>query len=299
VLGGVFTAAVLVPIGLLSKPAYPTSYARSPVKYTTLAIARGGASYAANCAQCHGPHGRGEGPSAATLPISPADLAEHAAHHRPGDLFWWIAHGIPNTPMPAFSPRLGDEELWMLVQYLRALSESRTAQALTMRVEPFLPITAPDFAFEESPRVQETLVRLRGQELLLVVGVLPESLPRLRKLEAQRTELAMAGIRVILMATSRDPSLDYEGTIPGAPRLAIVDSDTTKTYAMFACRVAIPCASSTPPHVEWLVDRAGYLRARWLGVPATGADRTAEIIADTRQLQREPSRPSGQQEHGH
>ncbi len=120
-------------------------------------------------------------------------LAEHAAHHRSGDLFWWIAHGIPNTPMPAFSPRLDDEELWTLVQYLRALSESRTAQALTIRVEPFLPITAPDFAFEESPHVQETLVRLRGHEVLLVVGVLPESLPRLRQIEAQRTDLAKRG----------------------------------------------------------------------------------------------------------
>ena len=32
-----------------------------------------------------------------------------------------------------------------------------TARALTDRVEPFLPITAPDFTFEESPPVQETL----------------------------------------------------------------------------------------------------------------------------------------------
>ena len=264
-----------------------------------LAIARGGASYDANCVQCHGSHGRGDGPLAATLPIKPVDLAEHAAHHRPGDLFWWIAHGIPNTPMPAFSPRLDDEELWTLVQYLRALSESRTAQALTIRVEPFLPITAPDFAFEESPHVQETLVRLRGREVLLVVGVLPESLPRLRQIEAQRTELAKAGIRVILMATSRGTSLEDARAIPGAPRLAIVDSDTMQTYAMFACQAAIPCASSTPPHAEWLVDRGGYLRARWLGVPDTGVDRTAEIMAGARQLQREPSRPPAQQEHGH
>ena len=35
VFGGVFAAAVLVAIGLLAKPAYPTSYAASPVKYTT------------------------------------------------------------------------------------------------------------------------------------------------------------------------------------------------------------------------------------------------------------------------
>jgi len=299
VYGGVVTAAVMLAIGLLVKPAYPTSYAASPVKYTAPAIARGGASYDTNCALCHGLHGRGDGPAVATLPVKPADLVEHAAHHRSGDLFWWIAHGIPNSPMPAFSPRLDDKELWRLVQYLRALSESRTAQALTIRVEPFLPIAAPDFTFEESPPAQETLVQLRGHEVLLVMGVLPESLPRLRELEVQRIDLARAGIRVILMATSHSALLEAVPESPGAPQLAIADPATTKAYAMFTCRIANPCAPSTPPHVEWLVDRGGYLRARWLGVPGTGVDRTAEIMADASALQREPPRPPAQQEHGH
>ena len=103
----VVAAAVLVATWLLAVPAYPTSYATPPVKYTAMAIVGGGASYNANCVQCHGPHGRGDGPLAAALPIKPVDLVDHAAHHRPGDLFWWIAHGIRDTPMPAFSPRLG------------------------------------------------------------------------------------------------------------------------------------------------------------------------------------------------
>jgi putative copper export protein/mono/diheme cytochrome c family protein len=299
ILGSAVTTAVMLAIGLLVEPAYPTSYVASPVKYTAQAIARGGASYNTNCAQCHGLHGRGDGPAAATLPIKPVDLVEHASHHRSGDLFWWVAHGIPNTPMPAFSSQLDDEELWTLVQYLRALSESQTAQALTASVEPFLPITAPDFAFEESPLAQETLVQLRGHEVLLVMGVLPESLPRMRQIEAQRTNLERAGIRMILMATGRSPSLEGAGAIPGAPRLAIFDSDTMKTYAMFACGVAISCASSIQPLVEWLVDRGGYLRARWLGVPDADVDRTAEIMAGAHQLQREPFRPPAQHEHGH
>jgi putative copper resistance protein D len=298
-LGSAVTAAVLLAVVLLVEPAYPTTYAASPVKFTAQAIARGSASYDANCAQCHGLHGRGDGPAATTLTIKPIDLAEHAAHHRPGDIFWWIAHGIANTPMPAFSPRLDDEELWTLVQYLRALSESRTAQALTMHVEPFLPITAPDFAFEESPTVQETLSQLRGHEVLLVMGVLPDSLPEMRQIEAQRTKLDGAGIRMILMAPGRSPSLEDARAISGAPRLAIVDSDVTKTYAMFACGNAASCASSTLPLVEWLVDRGGYLRARWLGAPAADVDRTAEIKASAQQLQREPYRPPAQDNHGH
>ncbi len=50
------------PWVLLTTPAYPTTYAMSPVKYTTAAIAGGGAAYDAYCVQCHGLHGRGDGP---------------------------------------------------------------------------------------------------------------------------------------------------------------------------------------------------------------------------------------------
>jgi hypothetical protein len=87
--------------------------------------------------------------------------------------------------------------------------------------------------------------------------------------------------------------------MPGAPRLARVGSDVTETYAMFECPSAISCASPTPSHVEWLIDRGGYVRARWFGVPAAGVDRTAEIVTDARQLQKEPSGSAAQPEHGH
>ena len=297
--GAVVTVAVLVAGWLIAEPAYPTSYAVSPVKYTTMAIARGALSYTADCGQCHGSHGRGDGPSAATLPIKPADLVQHSTHHRPGDLFWWVAHGIPNTPMPAFSPRLDDAEIWTLIQRLRALSESRIAQTLTNRVGIFLPITAPDFSFEVAPRAQETLRQLGGQEVLLVSGALPQSLPRLRQLEVQRADFEKAGIRVILMAKSAEALPDDERAMPGAPRLALVGSDVVETYAMFACPAAIPCAPTTPSHAEWLIDRGSYIRARWLGVPVAGAERTAEIMAGAIELQQEPSRPPAQQEHGH
>ena len=298
-LGGVVTVAVLVAVWLLAVDAYPTSYASSPVKYTTMAIAGGGVFYTANCAQCHGLHGHGDGPSATTLPIKPSDLVEHATHHRPGDLFWWIAHGIPNTPMPAFSQRLDDAEIWTLIQYLRVLSESRMAQTLTNRVGPILPLTAPDFSFEDAPGAQDTLRQLAGREVLLVFGTLPQSLPRLRQLELQRAELTKAGVRVILTAPSDGALPDDEQPMSGVPRLARVDSDVTETYAMFECPSAISCARPIPSHVEWLIDRGGYVRARWLGVPIVGVDRTAEIITDARQLQKGPSRPPARQEHGH
>ena len=117
------TTAIAAAAWLLSVPAYPTSYVSSPIKYTTVAIAAGRIFYTANCALCHGLHGHGDGLSATPLPIKSAEFLEHAAEYRPGDLYWWIAHGIPNTSMPAFFPQLDDAQIWTLIQYLRAMSE--------------------------------------------------------------------------------------------------------------------------------------------------------------------------------
>src|SRR5206468_4332495 len=50
-------AAIAVPAGLftwlLVVPAYPTTYASSPVGYTTRAVAGGASLYATNCSGCH------------------------------------------------------------------------------------------------------------------------------------------------------------------------------------------------------------------------------------------------------
>ena len=105
---------------LLAAPAYPTSYASSPVPYDVTAVAHGAARFAEACSSCHGAAGRGDGPAAAALPASPADLVAHFSHHREGDVFWWIAHGLPGTSMPAFSPPFSDTQVWEVVQLLRA-----------------------------------------------------------------------------------------------------------------------------------------------------------------------------------
>jgi len=101
---------------------YPTTDAVSPVPASDDAIARGRALFIAHCASCHGDTGRGDGPGAASLPVAPANLAEHGSMHKPGDLWWMIAHGLPGTPMPAFSPKISDDGIWELVQYVRAIA---------------------------------------------------------------------------------------------------------------------------------------------------------------------------------
>jgi hypothetical protein len=58
-------------------------------------------------------------------------------------------------------------------------------------------------------------------------------------------------------------------------------------------------AEDHPAHAELLIDRRGYLRARWIGVPDVAAKRTAEILSDIRRLGEEPDRAPIEEKHAH
>jgi DMSO reductase family type II enzyme heme b subunit len=89
-----------------------------------------------HCFKCHGPQGRGDGPSAPTLkddaghPIFAADLHQNW-RFRGGatveDIYGRLRTGLDGTPMPSFSDLIDQkfltaEELWRLAQYVRSLS---------------------------------------------------------------------------------------------------------------------------------------------------------------------------------
>jgi putative copper export protein/mono/diheme cytochrome c family protein len=281
---------------LLAVPAHPTSYQTSPVRYTTTSIVSGSARYARDCSACHGSDGR----AAASLAMKPANLLEYASHHRAGDIFWVIAHGIPGTPMPAFAPQLTDSEIWELIQFLRAQSEATDARALNHRVEPWRPIVAPDFTFEIDAQPQESLRKQRERFVTqLVFYTLPDSLPRLRKLATEKRAFAAAGVRVIavpLVISSTSP--DAETVNDGKSIFAITRPDVAMAYAIFARR-GIESGDDASTHVEFLIDRQGYLRARWIGVPAAATDRTGEILSQIKQLDDERARAPPPAGHAH
>lgn len=99
----------------------PTTYAVNPVQAAESVAAQARPLYERHCASCHGPEGRGDGPSAAGLRPPPADFVVHVGHHREGEFFWLITHGVPRTAMPAFQNVLTDEERWLLARYVREL----------------------------------------------------------------------------------------------------------------------------------------------------------------------------------
>jgi mono/diheme cytochrome c family protein len=82
------------------------------------------------CWKCHGPEGRGDGPSAPTLtddkglPIHPYNFHD-GTRFRCGetnqDLYKIFMTGLDGTPMPSFADLLQPNDAWDLVHFLRTL----------------------------------------------------------------------------------------------------------------------------------------------------------------------------------
>lgn len=82
------------------------------------------------CVVCHGPIGRGDGPSAATLvdqwgdPSDPANLTQGWNYHggsSPRDVLVGVMTGLDGTPMPSYAEAVNTEEAWDLAYYVHSL----------------------------------------------------------------------------------------------------------------------------------------------------------------------------------
>jgi mono/diheme cytochrome c family protein len=104
---------------------------KNPIVADSKSIAAGKAVYSAQCAQCHGTTGKGDGCSAKDLSPSPADLSDPAlARQTDGALFWKITTG--RRPMPA-SENIAENDRWNLINYIRTLSPASSTQPTASR----------------------------------------------------------------------------------------------------------------------------------------------------------------------
>lgn len=107
--------AATPPLPLAIPPAPPS---------TPEAVGRGRKVYEkAECHECHGRDGRGDGPSAKDLKVKPADLTRRPfkSGATPRDTFRTLITGFDGTPMPSYHLILDDAELWDLAYYLESI----------------------------------------------------------------------------------------------------------------------------------------------------------------------------------
>jgi mono/diheme cytochrome c family protein len=95
-----------------------------PAPPTPDAVARGRRIYEkAECHECHGRQGRGDGPSAKDLKVKPADLTRRPFKSGPTtrDIVRAILTGLDGTPMPSYHLVLEDAEMWDLAYYVDSI----------------------------------------------------------------------------------------------------------------------------------------------------------------------------------
>mgnify|MGYP001052828099 FL=1 len=98
--------------------AYVYSFSASPES-----IALGDELYQANCAQCHGSDGKGDGPMAANLSKTPRDFTDQAfmAEYSAAAMFAVINQGI-DPLMPGYAGQLEEAQVWAITDFLRSLT---------------------------------------------------------------------------------------------------------------------------------------------------------------------------------
>jgi putative copper resistance protein D len=299
VAGGSIIAASFL-LWLLAVPANPTTYFRSPVRYSAQSIGDGVQAYAEQCSICHGAQGRGDGPAAAALPVRPTDLTEHVLHHREGDILWWIKRGIPGTPMPAFEGRIAEPRMWDVINLLRARAEAGEARSMGDAVQSEA-AKAPDFNFQIDREGPESLADERSRHNVLFVLFDPsESSGRLRALLQAQGELKHADLRIIAMPTRGSTSVDrQQATEPAIS--AHFEPRVVSAYTIFAPRSGERQGGSELTHAEFLIDRQGYIRARWTPGDDPKWLQVPYLIAQVRAAEREKPRSlvSDEGEHAH
>ncbi len=256
----VIIAFFLPSLSLLTVPAYPTSFFQSPTGFTTRSIAVGQKAFAQNCVSCHGAQGQGDGPLAKQLSDPPADLtASHIYAHSDGDLFWWIAHGIADTPMPGFTGQMDEAKIWNLIDFIHANADGvRAAQGA--------PAQAPDFAIQ-CPDGTITALRQLGGHIVHLIFAGPQAEARLSALS--RLDLGGDVTTVIVPLGSPEAATSIFCTA--------AETGMTEAYGLYP-----PGRGESLAGDEFLIDAKGWLRGVWL--PRMGAgwsdDRTLKRVLE-------------------
>jgi putative copper resistance protein D len=251
------------------------------------------------CAICHGAGGYGDGPLADELRPKPADLtAPHANTHTAGDLFWWLSHGVRSTSMPGFSQSLREEERWDLINFLRALSSGDRARSLAPVIdnEPWL--VAPDFSYVTNGGEAKTLRDHRGSKIVLLVLLeIKSAEERLKELAPSLSSLQSANVEIIVIP----PIIDLLNVADRLPGMVVSEGirEITETYKLIARSFSDEGLVAGPRHVEFLIDKQGYIRARWLPAENEGWHKTERLLQQVDLLSKEKPRGPAPDEHVH
>lgn len=280
----ILLSGMAIALPPLTIEAYPETYRQSPVPFDTASIASGSALYTEHCVSCHGLQGMGNGIKSRTLSTKLPDMLteQHTSEHTPGDFYHWITNGMKNTDMPGFAAQLSIEDRWNVINYLHALSRGYQARILTPEIVPNKPYhQPPSFSYVVNDGSSDNLQEFRGHKnVLLVTFSWPQSQERIEQLKQFYDHLKEQNVTVLAVPVKELSPEDLTNISTNLPFSIITQgaADISSSYALLRRTLSHPDLlgrGNHPDHMEFLIDRSGYLRARW--VPSAGESGWTDI----------------------
>ncbi|MDP1557485.1 MAG: CopD family protein [Nitrosomonas sp.] len=266
-------AGFAVALPPLSIEAYPETYRKTPIPFDAVSIAHGATLYNESCVACHGPQGKGNGILSRTFStVMPDMLTEpHTEEHTAGDFYHWLSYGIKNTDMPGFADKFSVDDRWDLVNYIHALSRGYQARILTPEVVPNKPyVMPPDFFYGTNDGTSGLLQDFRKQEsVLLVTFSWPQSKDRLVELSQEYSRIREQNT-IILAASIEEIDAETRQLIASEISFPLITegaAEIAQSYSLYRRTLSRPDflgLGTIPDHMEYMIDRYGYLRARWI-----------------------------------
>jgi putative copper resistance protein D len=204
--------------------------------------------------------------------------------------------------MPGFGGQLAPEERWDVINFVRALGGAERARDLGPVVSPRPVAVAPDFTFTTGVGEGRALKDWRGRGIvLLVFFTLPGSADRLEALSRILLALKLRGVEVlgVPLAEAQEVYRALGSRHVFFPIAVEGAAEASTAYGLFRRDLTAEGQRPEPApvsHMELLVDRQGYLRARWiprvLGLGGEGWADPARLLAEIDRLAREvPAAP--------
>lgn len=299
-------AIILPPITI---EAYPETYQKPTVSFDVISISNGSRLFAKHCINCHGPQGKGTGIVPDPLKKDPTDLLTepHTARHTVGNIFHWISEGIPGTQMPGFSETLSQDDRWDLVNFLHALSRGFDARLLGSMIIPEMPaVASPVFNYSAHDNSSGNLKDFRLQKnVLLVLFSWPQSKERFFQLAASydRIKALNTEILAVPIHTLNKDELQQIADIVPYPVITEGWTEIKDTYWLYRRVRVVPDLAGKgmfPGHMEFITDRFGYLRARWVAqYEGYGWQNIGALMSQLTQLNQENEIMPPPGEHAH
>lgn len=268
---GISSLALALPP--LAIKAYPETYLKPTVPIDTISIVAGSQLFAQHCTGCHGPQGKGTKPVPDPDVRDPTDLLtqQHTAEYTVGNVFHRLSHGIPGTEMPGFADKLSEEDRWDLINFLHAMSRGFDARLLGSMIAPEMPaIASPVFNYAASDGSSGNLKDFRLQRnVLMVLFAWPQSKERFFQLAAahERIQALNTEILAVPIYELSEQQLQQIAAIAPFPIVTEGWSEIKDSYWWYRRVRTVPDLSGKglfPEHMEFVTDRFGYLRARWV-----------------------------------